>query len=56
MMTNKDMAKIIAVVAAWYARLATRDWALRRGFERWAAELLSVVAGAIASAAVLRIT
>lgn len=53
-MERSGMTKIIAALAAGCASSVTREWALRRGFEQWAVVLLAAVAGAVASAAVLR--
>ena len=47
------MQNIIALVAGWVARAATRQWALQRGLQQWVAELLAWAAGAAASAAVM---
>lgn len=54
-MIDKDLMKIITIVASEYTRGATKDWLLRRGFERWIAELLAMTAGAVVSVAVLRL-
>jgi hypothetical protein len=54
MINDGDVKRILAAVAAGYASLTTRRWARQLGLDRWAVALLSTVAGAIASAVVLR--
>jgi len=48
------MQKIIAALVGMYTRAKTKQWALRRGFELWLAELLAALAGSAASAAIMR--
>ena len=55
-MKINDPKGILATLSGGLAGSVTRDWALRRGFEWWAAVLLSMAASTIVSAVVLRIT
>jgi type IV secretory pathway VirB2 component (pilin) len=48
------MKEMVAALLGWLVRTATKEWALRHGFEQWIASLLSWAAGAIASTALLR--
>ncbi|MFC3894459.1 hypothetical protein ACFOWZ_23515 [Lentzea rhizosphaerae] len=54
MISENDLKKILAAVVAGYVSSATRRWARQRGLDRRVATLLSTVAGAVASAVVLR--
>lgn len=55
MINENEVKGILAAVAAGYASSATRRWARQRGFDRRIVAVLSTVAGALASAVVLRI-
>jgi hypothetical protein len=54
MINENVLKKILAAIAAGYASSVTRRWARQRVLDRRAVTLLSTVAGAVASAAVLR--
>jgi len=48
------MKKIVAGIGGWLAAVAAKDWALHQGLDEEAASLLSWIAGAATSTAILR--